>query len=95
MKKWSFLMEKTVMAPSHYADQNQSLVSMKIGQEVTIQELGASMASRNRWCELGFTKGTKLAMVRKAPFGDPIEVRIRDTHYAIRKSDAAQIIVTA
>jgi ferrous iron transport protein A len=31
--------------------------------------------------------------VRKAPFGDPLQIRVRDVSVALRKSTAEQIIV--
>ncbi len=46
-----------------------------------------------RLMELGFVPGTHVELVRRAPMGDPIELRIRGTHFSIRSSEADQIDV--
>ncbi|MBI4363911.1 MAG: ferrous iron transport protein A [Candidatus Latescibacteria bacterium] len=46
-----------------------------------------------RLMELGFVPGTQVELVRCAPMGDPIEFRIRDTHFSIRRSEANRIDV--
>lgn len=39
--------------------------------------------------DLGFTPGTPIQVLRKAPFGGPLHVRIRQAEYAIRQADAS------
>jgi len=43
--------------------------------------------------ELGFVPGTTITLVRRAPMGDPIELRLRGTHFSIRHSEADRIDV--
>jgi ferrous iron transport protein A len=43
--------------------------------------------------ELGFVPGTTVTLVRRAPMGDPIELRLRGTHFSIRNSEADRIDV--
>jgi ferrous iron transport protein A len=45
-------------------------------------------AIRQRLLDMGVTRGTELVVERVAPLGDPIEVRIKGYHLAIRKSEA-------
>lgn len=40
---------------------------------------------------LGFVPGAVIDIVRFAPLGDPAEVRIRHTSYALRKSELAML----
>jgi len=47
-----------------------------------------------RLMELGFVPGTRVAVVRHAPLGDPIELEIREVHISIRRSEAMSIHVT-
>lgn len=47
-----------------------------------------------RLLELGMTQGTDIAVVRRAPFGDPIEVELRGTRLCLRRADAAAFGVT-
>mgnify|MGYP003383475489 CR=1 FL=1 len=44
--------------------------------------------------ELGLVPGTKIRLVRRAPFGDPIEVAVRGSRLAMRQSEAKHIRVT-
>ena len=46
-----------------------------------------------RLLEMGLLEGTEFEIVRLAPFGDPIEIRIRGYHVSLRKSEAARIQV--
>jgi Fe2+ transport system protein FeoA len=41
--------------------------------------------------ELGLVPGTKVRLVRRAPFGDPIEVAVRGSRIAMRRSEARHI----
>jgi Fe2+ transport system protein FeoA len=43
--------------------------------------------------EMGMVPGSQVQVVRLAPFGDPIDLRVRDYHLSIRKSEAALIRV--
>ena len=44
--------------------------------------------------ELGLVPGTKIRVVRRAPMGDPIEVSVRGSRLAMRRSEARHIHVT-
>jgi len=48
----------------------------------------------HRLLEMGFTPGTLVEVVRFAPMGDPIEVRVRGYHLSIRREEAAGILLT-
>lgn len=39
-----------------------------------------------RLLDLGFVPGTRLKIVRRAPFGDPLEIEIRGTRLCFRRS---------
>lgn len=46
-----------------------------------------------RLLELGMTPGTEVTLVRRAPFRDPIEVRVRGTRLCLRRADASRFPV--
>ncbi len=46
-----------------------------------------------RLLEMGLMEGTEFEVVRLAPFGDPINIRIRGYNLSLRKSEAARISV--
>lgn len=46
-----------------------------------------------RLLELGMTEGAEVELTRRAPGGDPIEVRLRGTRLCLRKAEAAEFPV--
>ena len=48
-------------------------------------------APLSRLLEMGILEGTEVQVIRLAPFGDPIEIKLRGYHLSIRKSEAEQI----
>ena len=45
--------------------------------------------------ELGFTPGATVAVLRKAPLGDPVQYRIRGAVISMRAADAQRVSVAA
>lgn len=48
---------------------------------------------RARILEMGLLVGTPLEMVRYAPLGDPVEIRVRDYHLSLRRHEADRVMV--
>ncbi|MEZ9702944.1 ferrous iron transport protein A [Vibrio breoganii] len=70
------------------------LDELTIGQEATISSLQQLDGStRKKLMVMGILPNTPVTLVRKAPMGDPLQVRVRDVSVAIRKSTAEQISV--
>lgn len=46
-----------------------------------------------RLLEMGLIPGTQVEVVRIAPLGDPIDIRMRGFHLSLRKSEAAHVLV--
>ena len=64
----------------------------KTGMNLKISEIGDS-ALKERLMTMGLIPGTKVQIVRSAPLGDPIAIRVRSYNLAIRKADAEKIAV--
>ncbi|MDT0632695.1 FeoA family protein [Rubrivirga sp. S365] len=47
-----------------------------------------------RLLEMGLVPGTTVEVVRLAPLGDPMDLRVRGFHLSVRKQEAAHVIVT-
>ena len=47
----------------------------------------------SRLLEMGLLSGTRVEVVRYAPLGDPIDLKVRGYHLSIRKHEAAMIRV--
>ena len=58
-----------------------------------MREITLPAESHRRLMEMGLTRGAAFEVVRYAPMGDPIEIRVRGYHLSLRKSEAALITV--
>jgi ferrous iron transport protein A len=67
------------------------LSDLPIGASAIVRDLPKSGLLRLR--EMGLLAGTRVTLVRAAPFGDPIEIKVRGYHLTLRKSEAALVIV--
>ncbi len=67
------------------------LSSLKENEGGVIDHLGTVPAVTQRLVEMGITPGEYVRFVRKAPFGDPIEIELLNYRLAIRKSEARKI----
>ena len=63
------------------------------GERGVIMRLVGDNGIVRRLMELGLVPGTLVEVVRRAPLGDPVEVRQRQIHLSIRRSEAAGIHV--
>jgi len=59
---------------------------------VTIHRIESSPCSA-RLTEMGFLPGHTTTVVRKSPFGSTLYVRLNKSHIALRKKEAAQVII--
>lgn len=48
-----------------------------------------------RILEMGIVRGTVVTVVKFAPLGDPMELRLRGHHLSLRRAEAARIHVQA
>jgi len=46
-----------------------------------------------RLLEMGLTKGASVELIRFAPLGDPMEIRLRGYRLSLRKQEAAMVTV--
>ena len=71
----------------------QPLTSVGPGQRATVAEIKVPAASRPRLMEMGLLVGTPVELVRFAPLGDPVEIKVRGYNLTLRKHEAEQIWV--
>jgi ferrous iron transport protein A len=71
----------------------QPLTSVAVGKTATVAEINLPPAARPRLMEMGLLVGTKVELVRFAPMGDPVEIKVRGYNLTLRKSEAEQILV--
>lgn len=70
-----------------------TLDQLRVGEAGVIRLHTGASHIQGRLKELGLVRGTKVVLERCAPLGDPLEIRVRGYHLAIRKQDAACITV--
>jgi Fe2+ transport system protein FeoA len=44
---------------------------------------------RQKLLAMGLTPNTEFEVIRRAPFGDPIEIRVRDFYLSLRQEETA------
>ena len=71
----------------------KDLSSIDPGQTATLHGIHPAHPMRKRLFELGFIPGACILVVRKAPLGDPVELVVGGTHFALRRQDMKQIWV--
>ncbi|WNY26863.1 ferrous iron transport protein A [Methanolapillus ohkumae] len=72
---------------------DQTLKDVKPGCTCEVVSIDCSNVLKNRLLCMGVTPGTCVEVVKCAPLGDPIELRIRHYNLSIRKSEASGIHV--
>jgi len=73
--------------------ESQPLTSLKIGGDATVSEIKLHPDQRGRLLEMGLLVGTPVQLVRFAPLGDPVEIKVRGYHLTLRRQEAEQIWV--
>ena len=72
-----------------------TLDKLEVGKDAVIQAVRCQEPSlRKHILDMGLTPGTEVTLVKIAPMGDPIEVRVRGYELTLRKDDAAHIDLT-
>lgn len=74
-------------------DMETTLDTLKPGEKGLIEKMKGDGAVRRRIRDMGVTKGSLVEVVRIAPLGDPLDVKIKGYHLSLRKEEAADISV--
>lgn len=69
------------------------LSELKIKDAGIIKKLGEHSVLKRKFLDMGVIPGTEFEIVKLAPLGDPIDIKIKGYHLSIRKEEAKQIIV--
>lgn len=71
----------------------QPLTTVGLGHCGTVAEIHLQPENRSRLMELGLLVGTPVELVRFAPLGDPLEIKVRGYNLTLRRHEAEQIFV--
>lgn len=70
-----------------------TLAELKPGMSAVIGKIEGEGALRRHFLDMGIIPGTEVALIKVAPMGDPMELRIRGYELTIRNDDAKKIQV--
>ncbi|HJR05967.1 MAG TPA: ferrous iron transport protein A [Pyrinomonadaceae bacterium] len=70
-----------------------TLNTLPHGQEARVVSVEGEGALARRLMEMGVVPGAPVCVIKAAPLGDPIEVRVRGYHLALRRAEAQTILV--
>ncbi len=73
--------------------QSLTLTDLPIGSEARVTAVNGNSRITRRLLEMGVVPGVDVRVIKTAPFGDPIEVRLRGYSLAMRRSEADAIEV--
>jgi Fe2+ transport system protein FeoA len=68
-----------------------TLDQLPLGQAAKVSRLTGSSTVRRRLMEMGLTPAATVEAVRRAPMGDPLDVKVRGYHLSLRKEEAASV----
>ncbi|MBI1177999.1 ferrous iron transport protein A [bacterium] len=71
----------------------QPLTNLAAGAKGRVVAIDLPAADRPRLMEMGLLVGTPVELVRFAPLGDPIEIKVRGYHLSLRRHEAEHILV--
>ncbi|MDD5748007.1 MAG: FeoA family protein [Actinomycetota bacterium] len=67
------------------------LGEMKPGMKGRISGLSCRGRLRRRLMDMGIVSGVPVEIVRAAPLGDPVELKVKDFYLSLRKDEAGDI----
>lgn len=70
-----------------------TLSELAIGTSATVRDMPKTGSVFLRLREMGLQTGIVITLVRVAPLGDPLEIKVRGYRLTLRKADAAHIAV--
>ena len=97
-------MQVSFIPASDFWLQNSNIILQNMRKFITINDLppggwgvvkkiNADDNIRQRLMDMGIIEGAKVEMIRPAPLGDPIQIKVFNTLLAIRRNEARSIII--
>lgn len=73
--------------------QKITLDKAETGKHYIIKDISLASDIRTRLAEMGLTRGAEVVVMKKAPFGDPLEISVRGYSLCIRAAEAEKFEV--
>jgi len=78
----------------YIAKSQLTLDALPFNTEALVITVNGSDAVAKRLMEMGVVPGAPVSLIKAAPLGDPLEVRVRNYHLALRRAEARTITVS-
>ncbi len=69
------------------------ITDLKIGESAIVTKVGGEGALRQHFLDMGMIPGTEVTVIKYAPMGDPIELKLHGYELTLRLADAEKIEV--
>ncbi|MCX6955241.1 MAG: FeoA family protein [Verrucomicrobia bacterium] len=69
------------------------LSELPVGASAVVREYPKTGSAFVRLREMGLLTGTRVTLIRTAPLGDPLEIKLRGYNLTLRKSEAEHVLV--
>ncbi len=63
------------------------------GDKAKVVKLSGKVNLRKKLLDMGIVSGAVIEMIRHAPLGDPIQIKIKGYHLSLRKTEASHILI--
>ncbi|MGH7495612.1 MAG: FeoA family protein [bacterium] len=73
--------------------QAKTLAALQPGEDAIIAGYDDVVSNHMRLLEMGLIEGTLVRLVKRAPWGDPVQLFVRGYHLAISRKTAQTILV--
>lgn len=87
------LIPNPIEIAAHVRPSTTSLNTLPRGLTARVVAVGGAGAVARRLMEMGVVPGARVSVVKVAPLGDPIQVRVRGYDLALRRAEAQTISV--
>jgi ferrous iron transport protein A len=75
--------------------ERKTLDQLALGQHARVRAVTGHGPMSVRLLEMGFVPGVEVALVKRAPLGDPLELRLRGYHVSLRRAEARRVEIDA
>jgi Fe2+ transport system protein FeoA len=72
-----------------------TLKELPAGSKAKVVNVHGEGVISKRLMEMGVIPGTEIRVIKSAPFGDPIQIRVLGSSLALRRNEAASIEIAA
>lgn len=70
-----------------------TLNDLPIGKTATVSSVGGHGALRQHFLDMGLIPKAAVTMIKRAPMGDPIEIRVKSYELTLRAAEAKEILI--